>query len=55
MDGMWPKTAHFESELDRLESWQATSVIKQKIFNPSKRLILCQQGVEKLMKEQQKY
>ena len=26
--GMWPKTAKFESEAERLESWQATAVIK---------------------------
>jgi len=26
--GMWPKTAKFESENERMESWQTTSVIK---------------------------
>ena len=26
--GMWPKTAKFESEQERMESWQTTSVIK---------------------------
>jgi hypothetical protein len=40
--GMWPKTANFDTEAQRLESWQTTAVIKNKVFNPSKRLVICQ-------------
>lgn len=40
--GMWPKTANFDTEAQRLESWQTTVVIKNKVFNPSKRLVICQ-------------
>ena len=38
-----------------MDSWQATSVIKQKVFNPSKRLVICEQGIEDLYKEKYKY
>lgn len=53
--GMWPKTAKFENEAQRMQSWQTTSVIKQKIFNPSKRLIICQQGCEELNQKKLEY
>ena len=53
--GMWPKTATFKSEEERLKSWQTTQVIKQRIFKPSKRLVLCELGVEDLYKEKYKY
>ena len=43
--GMWPKTAKFDNETQRLESWQTTTVIKNKIYGPSKRLIICEEGV----------
>lgn len=45
INGMWPKTANFRDEEDRLQSWQTSLVIKKKIFKPSKRIVVCQQGV----------
>ena len=53
--GMWPKTAKFKNEDDRLQSWQTTSVIKAKVYSPSKRLIICEQGVDVLEEEKKKY
>lgn len=49
--GMWPKTASFKSEEERLLSWQTTQVIKQKVFKPSKRLVICEAGVNDLYRE----
>lgn len=53
--GMWPKTANFKSEEQRMASWQTSSVIKQKIFRPAKQLLICDQGAEKLEEEKLKY
>ena len=53
--GMWPKTAKFADETQRLESWQTTTVIKNKIYGPSKRLIICEEGVQHLSAEKAKY
>lgn len=53
--GMWPKTAKFETEAQRLDSWQTTAVIKQKIYGPSRRLIICEEGVQRLSAEKAKY
>ena len=53
--GMWPKTCKFDSEADRLQSWQTTAVIKAKVYSPSKRLIICEKGVEVLEEEKKKY
>ena len=55
ISGMWPKTAKFESEEQRLQSWQTDSVIKQKIYQPAKALLICDEGADKLEQEQQKY
>ena len=38
-----------------MQSWQTTSIIKQKIFNPSKRLIKCQKGCEELNQKKLEY
>ena len=43
--GMWPKTAKFKNEAERFESWHTTAVINKKIYGPSKKLILCEEGV----------
>ena len=48
INGMWPKTAKFDNQQQRLQSWQTDLVIKRKIFKPSKRLIFCEQEVEKI-------
>ena len=48
INGMWPKTAHFSSEAQRLESWQTSLVIKRQIFDPAKRLARCELGIQKL-------
>ena len=53
--GMWPKTAKFESEEERMLSWQTTSVIKQKIYQPSKTLLKCAQGADSLQKKEEEY
>ena len=55
INGMWPKTANFTSEEDRMQSWQTSLVIKKKIFKPSKRIVVCQQGVQDLQKKHGKY
>ena len=52
---MWPKTAKFENEAQRMDSWQTSLVVKKKIFKPSKRLVICKQGVDALFEEQNKY
>ena len=53
--GMWPKTAKFDNEAQRLDSWQTTAVIKSKIYGPSKRLIICEEAVQHLSAEKKKY
>jgi len=53
--GMWPKTARFANHAQCMESVRTSFVIKKKIFTPSKRLILCQQGIQSLNIEHKKY
>ena len=55
IEGMWPKTANFENEKQMLKSWQTTSVINKKVYKPSKRLIVCQQGVNDLSAKMRQY
>jgi len=55
INGMWPITAKFADECQRLESWQTSLVIKRKIVEPSKRLINCQKNADLLEKEQRKF
>ena len=52
---MFIKTAKFKNEKERMESWQTDLVIQRKILRPSKRLIVCKQGVDNIKREQQKY
>ena len=42
---MWPKTAKFANDGEMMDSWQTSLVIKRKIMKPSKRLVICKQGV----------
>ena len=42
---MWPKTAKFVTNEDRMQSWQTDLLIKRQIFTPSKRLLVCEQGI----------
>ena len=48
IDGMFIKTAKFKNDKERMESWQTDLVIQRKILRPSKRLIVCKQGVDNI-------
>ena len=55
INGMWPKTANFENEDQRMESHQTSRVINKKILKPAKRLVVCQKGIDVLQKHHNKY
>ena len=55
INGMWPNGKTFASEEERMKHWLTKSVIEQKIFEPAKRLLICDQGAEQLEEEKIKY
>ena len=53
--GMWPKTAKFVTNEERMQSWQTDLLIKRQIFTPSKRLLVCEQGINEVLQKHLRY